>query len=1212
MAGEIAQAFVRIKPNLSGFRQETEKGVKGAFAGLGNIGASAGAAVATGLKVGTIAAAGLGVAVGAAGLKFDSMRQQAEIAFTTMLGSGEQARAFLDELQTFAATTPFEFPGLVQSSQKLLAMGFAAEEVIPTLTAIGDAVAGLGGGAEQLDQVTRALGQIQAKGKASAEELLQLTEAGIPAWQMLADKIGKSIPEAMEQVKKGAIDSRTTIDAVVEGINARFGGMMEKQSHSMMGMLSTLKDTFNIISGTIMAPFFEMATSGLQRVVDFLPRIQAYVDEFMARDGIRAKLNMVWEDVQGAATSLAGNLGEAVAAIDWGAVWSNAKDIGKGIADVIKRQLDKVDWDGVGQAVANGVTAGLQAGGRIARSVADTIQDAVGRINWEQVGRVVGPGLASAIVVAFGTLTDPGFWVRNWDLALAVGLAAFAGPLGRVATGLFRMFRGALGKVIDDAVLAFADDIERLGPAFVSAFLFVERMIGAALAKLGAGVTALLGRITSKLGSLLTFVVKVLGIQGAIRAIRDFAGDALGWFQELGSDIAETLKRKSLLAVSLMIEPFTHLPKFLGGWARSAQEAVNAELEGMAAGAAVAGAKVGEAFGSAFMNTATPFLSALTGQATLPAGSTGKVTGDVSGVLGGVTSMAGVISGTLGTPVNVMSGFRPGSKVAGSGNTSLHASGRAVDLGPYYGPTLIKVGQAALMAAGMSPAEAKKHQSFYGTVNGWEIIFNCKDCGGDHTDHVHVGMETATAPATPPPPVIPTPDLPDPIVAGSGKKVKETAAAAITDLPGRLRERLAIAEGTKQLKDDIAVLEDVEALLESRLARTKDPNKRADLQEELNNVRGRLRDIRGELAEVERKKNALALEKIAEASRKAIERAKNAVAALRGPLDSAFSNLAGRVSSAFDRITERTIAARRSLLTDALAEVETERKGETPAEKELRELREKRSQDAMDKRKQDIRSEIEFIRNNWPKEEGEARTEAQEKLNELERQLEEANLDELERTLERRAQAERLARDQKAVDRAAELQKEFDDWQLHYEDMRQMEKDALDASLAALNERFVQGKIDAGSYMASLKALFAEYEIPFQAAGDTLGLALNQGLQNALAEVNKTIAQYESALGRLANAQGAIATGETTRQVGGPALGLPFGIQTGGDVAETSAARSTAAVKTPLDRLVTLGEETLNEIKRQTGVIADQPPPVVNVETGEEPFVSRLGLRVKR
>ncbi len=254
--------------------------VKGALSGLGDVLGGA-------LKFGAAGALGLGavgVAVGAVGFQFNAMKEQAQIAFETMLGSGEKATAFLNDLQQFAAKTPFEFPDLVSASQKLLAMGFTAEEVVPTLTAIGDAVAGLGGGPAQIDQVTRALGQMKAKGKASAEEMLQLTEAGIPAWQFLADAIGTDVAGAMDKVSKGAVNADTVIGAVTKGMTKKFGGMMEAQSQTFDGMLSTLKDNATQAAGLISQPFFELATQGIGQVVEVLnrPDVQEGIKQFAA------------------------------------------------------------------------------------------------------------------------------------------------------------------------------------------------------------------------------------------------------------------------------------------------------------------------------------------------------------------------------------------------------------------------------------------------------------------------------------------------------------------------------------------------------------------------------------------------------------------------------------------------------------------------------------------------------------------------------------------------------------------------------------------------------------------------------------------------------------------------------------------------------------------------------------------------------------------
>lgn len=214
--------------------------------------------------------AGAAAAIGF-GLKTAGSLEQASIGFTTMLGSAQAADKMIKDLQKFAASTPFEFGGLVKSSQQLLAMGFQAKDIIPTMTAAGNAVAAMGGTEENVAAVTRALGQMQSKGKAAGGEMMQLTEQGIPAWQMLADKMGMTVPEVQKAVEKGMVSATTAIDAVVEGSNKRFGGMMEKQSKTLQGQMSNLQDTISQNLGAALA--------------DSMPKITALVSELTTQMG---------------------------------------------------------------------------------------------------------------------------------------------------------------------------------------------------------------------------------------------------------------------------------------------------------------------------------------------------------------------------------------------------------------------------------------------------------------------------------------------------------------------------------------------------------------------------------------------------------------------------------------------------------------------------------------------------------------------------------------------------------------------------------------------------------------------------------------------------------------------------------------------------------------------------------------------------------------
>jgi tape measure domain-containing protein len=163
-----------------------------------------------------------------------------------MLGSAEKAQKFIEEMNRFAVETPFDVAGVQDAAKRMLAFGFRQEQIIPYLTAIGNAAAGLGGGTDLIDRISLAIGQMQAKSKVSAEEMLQLTEAGIPAWEILSQKMGKSTQEVMKMTSKGLIPADKAIAMLIEGMNERFPDMLQKQADSFDGLKSQIAETFSL------------------------------------------------------------------------------------------------------------------------------------------------------------------------------------------------------------------------------------------------------------------------------------------------------------------------------------------------------------------------------------------------------------------------------------------------------------------------------------------------------------------------------------------------------------------------------------------------------------------------------------------------------------------------------------------------------------------------------------------------------------------------------------------------------------------------------------------------------------------------------------------------------------------------------------------------------------------------------------------------------
>jgi phage tail tape-measure protein len=138
---------------------------------------------AKGLKLMSGLAIGAGIAnVAKSVVTLGANLEQAQISFEVMLGSAEKANYLLKELTDFAAKTPFELVGLRQDAKLLLAMGVQMEELIPTMTILGNAASGL---SVDFNRLALAYGQVQAKGKLQGGELKQFTEAGVPLIKVL-------------------------------------------------------------------------------------------------------------------------------------------------------------------------------------------------------------------------------------------------------------------------------------------------------------------------------------------------------------------------------------------------------------------------------------------------------------------------------------------------------------------------------------------------------------------------------------------------------------------------------------------------------------------------------------------------------------------------------------------------------------------------------------------------------------------------------------------------------------------------------------------------------------------------------------------------------------------------------------------------------------------------------------------------------------------
>lgn len=207
-------------------------------------------------RAGGLMAAGIGavggslVALASFPVRAAAKLEQLETQFKTLLGSTDAAKKKIEELQSFAATTPFQLDGLADSAKTLLAFGTANDQVIPTMQVLGDVAAATG---NQVNELAGIYGKVRARGALMTEQLDQFNERGIPVGAKLSEMLGKTGDEIRSMASKGELgfsDLQKALQSMNSEGGMAFNGMAE-QSTTLSGLWSTLKDNAALVFGDI-------------------------------------------------------------------------------------------------------------------------------------------------------------------------------------------------------------------------------------------------------------------------------------------------------------------------------------------------------------------------------------------------------------------------------------------------------------------------------------------------------------------------------------------------------------------------------------------------------------------------------------------------------------------------------------------------------------------------------------------------------------------------------------------------------------------------------------------------------------------------------------------------------------------------------------------------------------------------------------------------
>lgn len=231
-------------------------------------------------------------------------------SLTVLTGSAGIAKQVMDDLAAAIEGTPIALNDVAMGAKKMVAAGMEGTKVKGVFQAIADAAYGVGNGAESIDQITSAIAGMQSAGVIYADDINRLVDAGIPAWQILANASKKSVTDMKEAVSDGTLsagdaieDLRRGIEEGTEGVagsTAKMADLAKTAGDTLSGSMANFKTaiTTTIVKG--LEPFKKVAVDALGSAT---ASIKAFRDNTIGAEKVQGVLNSIARSLEGISKS---------------------------------------------------------------------------------------------------------------------------------------------------------------------------------------------------------------------------------------------------------------------------------------------------------------------------------------------------------------------------------------------------------------------------------------------------------------------------------------------------------------------------------------------------------------------------------------------------------------------------------------------------------------------------------------------------------------------------------------------------------------------------------------------------------------------------------------------------------------------------------------------------------------------------------------------
>lgn len=274
MADKTVDILLKIQTDLAELKQAQQEVKK-----LDSVSRNLKSALALGGAIGIGILSTQGLARGfmdatTAGVSFTAMVEQQTVAFETLLGTQKAAQARIGELTTFATTTPYAMQEVVDLNRLLQSLTNGELATAEGMRLVGDAAAAAG---RNLQETGMWVGRLYAglqSGTPVGEATMRLLEMGLISGETkrrldeLANQGGRPVNEVF---------------AMMQDTFGKTSGAMEKQSRTLNGLFSTLKDTLVQMTGEALEPTTGAIKEFTQAFLEWAGAVDTLADSERAR-----------------------------------------------------------------------------------------------------------------------------------------------------------------------------------------------------------------------------------------------------------------------------------------------------------------------------------------------------------------------------------------------------------------------------------------------------------------------------------------------------------------------------------------------------------------------------------------------------------------------------------------------------------------------------------------------------------------------------------------------------------------------------------------------------------------------------------------------------------------------------------------------------------------------------------------------------------------